>query len=153
MATAAFGLIGALIGAIAALAGQLLSIRATARRQLILRLHEACAIVWMLEQEVDYAAWEALRGKVGRLDSWDFSARRKAEAEIRLLSTRNDLLNGLKALTAAGIKLSIAVSVDQSSLDHDEVKMLRIKHRDALERFENQARVAIGAPAISTASV
>jgi hypothetical protein len=148
---AVIGLVGALIGALAALAGQRIATKAEAQRQWVGTLHGRCAAIYALEHEADFAAWEALRGQFGRMDSWDFSARRMAEAEILLITCHAGLRSALEALTQTGRQLAVAVTDRANGGSTDgEIKDLRQEHRAALTMFEVEARSAIAARALVT---
>jgi len=143
---AAMGLIGALIGAFIAFAGQLAVYRTTRHDQWTGKLHERCAQVYALERECDLAVWEILHGRsTDRLDQWDYPARRRAEAEILLLTHHPDLAMALANLTATGMKLSVEAQ-DYLAGTSDEVRLRQRRHEHAamVASFCESARDALG---------
>jgi hypothetical protein len=143
---AAMGLIGALIGALIAFVGQLAVTRRAARGQWLQKLHERCAQVYALERECDLAAWEVLHQMDSdRFNTWNFSARRLAEAEILLLVDQPRLTKALEDLTEAGRLLSLEIiGFLKGDSDEQRVRSRRAEHNVTVTEFAEAARTALG---------
>jgi hypothetical protein len=152
--SALIGLAGALVGALIALLGQLSVTRAMRRGEWIGKLHSRCAEIYALEREGDLAAWEVLKGRDnGRMDRWDYAARRLAEAEILLATRDPELTRALVELTNAGVHLSTETRRLRQDPAYDPagVKAARERHSAATVTFCEAARNALGVPGLISA--
>jgi hypothetical protein len=107
----------------------------------------------LLEHEIDFAAWAALKGwaEPTRLDAWDFSLRRTAEAEIFLMTDHLGIRSAIERTTETGISLSIEAKKHLAGSSTDaQLEEFRKVHARSLSAFEQQAKDAISNRSVIT---
>jgi hypothetical protein len=141
MSEALFGLVGALIGAAAAVGGQMVVRRRQERERWVGVLLEECARIYMLEDGFASAVWEATFGaprNPGRLADWSRSDRAMASARLTIVCSDDDLLASAEALTRTGKALWHVAQTGSK----DEWNEARDRHARGLADFVARARTA-----------
>lgn len=140
MAELIVGLIGVLVGAGAALGGQLIVRRRQERERWVSLLLEECSRIYALEDTYTGAIWEAFGEpkNPGRLQDWSRADRLMAQARLTIICTDDELISTLNWLRDNGR----AVWHAASNGDTDEWARLRDLHRDRLTHFVSLARTA-----------
>lgn len=140
MSEALFGLVGAMIGAAAAVGGQMVVRRRQERERWVGVLLEECARIYMLEDSFAGAVWEAFGQprNPGRLADWSRSDRAMASARLTIVCTDDELLASADALTSTGKELWHVAQTGSK----DEWNEARDRHNRGLADFVARARTA-----------
>jgi hypothetical protein len=140
MAEILVGLMGAAIGAGAAIAGQFLVRRREERERWVGLLLDDCARIYMLEDSYTGALWEAFGGpsEPERLADWPRAERAMAEARLTIVCTDDGLIDSVTTLRDNGRAMWHAA---QSGAQPQWDELLQT-HRRHLHQFVARARVA-----------
>ena len=139
MAEVVIGLVGALVGATAAVAGQFVVRRREERERWVGLLLEDCAKIYVLEDSYIGAIWEAF-GELkqpARLKDWSRTDRAQAQARLTIVCTDDALLSVADSLRENGRAMWHAAS----SGDQPEWDRLLDKHRQNLAQFVARAKI------------
>jgi hypothetical protein len=139
MSEALFGLLGALIGAAAAVGGQVVVRRRQERERWIGVLLEESARIYMLEDSYIGALWEAFGEPQdpARLRDWPRSERAMAGARLTIVCSDDELLKSAEDLTSIGKEL-----FHEARRSEEDLYEGQERHRRALEAFVARARTA-----------
>lgn len=129
------GLVGVVIGALAAVAVQWIQLRATDQRADKQALLDVCANIVGLEHLFRHRIWAYKRtGDETKLDEWPIGERRLADARVLILSADDRLRKALLDLRNSGAEFSVSRDADEA-----EFEELSRAHWASLWRFQIEA--------------
>jgi hypothetical protein len=136
-------LLSAVAGGAIALAGQYLTRRLDTRSRNVEMLLELCATIVALSEDFRNRLWEErLLGHTGRVDSWNLTDARLAEARLRIVSRDQRLLAALNEVTKSGG--SLGAYWRRGQIEEDELQRRSDRNRDAIAAFLTVAQEAVG---------
>jgi hypothetical protein len=140
MSEALFGLLGALVGAAAAVGGQFIVRRRQERERWVGVLLEDCAHIYMLEDSFIGAVSEAFSEppRPERLRDWPRSERAMAGARLTIVCSDDELLKRAEGLTDSGKELWYTAQGHSEEEFYEAME----RHRVALADFVARARIA-----------
>ncbi len=135
-----FGLVGVVVGAVVAFAGQVFIRRREEKERWLTVLLEECANLYVLEQEFRGGIWLAYgEGDFERLRQWGRTDRRMSGTKLRLVCTDSELVDSAERLTALGKQVW---NVAKEDPDGESWRRLMDDHERALDDFVRLAQQA-----------
>jgi hypothetical protein len=128
------GLVGVIAGAVVALGGQYVTRRSEARERQEALLLEQCALLVALSGDYLNRVWEE-RNQLATdvVASWDLGAYRIAQARLRILCRKPDVLLALDTLSKTGGDLGKAWRLTPDDVGNVDAAL--DAHRSALDAF------------------